>query len=283
MAKYDWGDGNGKIHSISLAAHQANAAAQQTVAGAFPQGGAGLGLGAGALAGLAPTPGFAVGGGTAGNAPAATPAAGGTPGTPATTPVAGTITPDATYLANAALAAFNRTTKINELSAEGKDDKTNTTTAIQRLIENAVGDLGNIDTGAGKEGLFYSGQLTKRRADYQTALDRNKGDMQTGLDQRQAARDAARTALEQGAPLDDAVEMAAAGTRQVGRDTAAADLGALVPNVNTGGSTQVAAVQQLINPAAKPAAAKAYTNKQESGGEWHIYPSGKRVWVPKRR
>lgn len=284
--KYDWGDGKGQVHTIPLAAHQANMAAQRVVAPAAPPKGIGgqvlLGPGAPPPKGLVGQVPLAAQG-AIGGAPAANP--GVSAGTPATTPTAGQITPDAAYLARAAQAAFQRTTQLNRLHEEGKDDSTNTQTAISRMIENALKDRSKISEGAGKEGLFYSGQLTKRLGDYETELKRSRDDVQTSFDQREAARIAARKAIEAGAPIDDAAELSDAVTRQIGRDTTAADLGALVPNVNTGpASTQVAAVQQLINrQAGSPRTGQSYTVQAGKGGSWHIYPNGKKVWVPKRR
>lgn len=272
MAKYDWGDGRGKVHTISLAEHHAHVAAQATIGTVTSRPGQGATFTNPAGA----QPGFTA-------QPAAAPAAPAA-GTPATTPAAATITPDAQFIAEAAQRAFARTTQLNAFTKEGTDDKTNTATTINRLIENAVQDRGNITTGAAKEGLFYSGQLTKRLDDYERALKRGKDDATTEYTQRQAAREAAIKAIQEGAPLEEAVGMAEAGQRQVGRDTAAADLGALVPNVNAGPSST--AVPKVVMPkvvASKPQPAAAYQVKRGSGGVWHIYPNGRKVWVPTRR
>lgn len=299
--KYDWGDGKGLIHTITLAAHQANQARDQNAGAAIAQYGAQYAMdptnkqpGGVAINGKMVTPQQWAAGALLppGTQPGPTSAASvGAAGTPATTPAATQIVPDAAYLARAAQAAFTRTTRINQLADEAKNDDTDTRTTINRLIENAAGDRAKINEGANKEGLFYSAQLTKRLGDYERELTRSQDDVTSARAQRQAARDAARAALEQGAPLDDAVELADAVTRQVTRDTTAADLGALVPNVNAGpGSTavpavtQAAAVKQLVNrQAGSPRAGQSFTVQQGRGGVWHIYSNGKRVWVPKRR
>lgn len=207
-------------------------------------------------------------------APAAGPAAG------ARLPVkAGAIVPDAQYLAEAAQKAFLRTQQLGALTQESQDDKTNTQTAINRLLENAVSDRVKINEGANKEGLFYSGQLTKRLGDYETQVERAKGDATTLLGQREASRLLQRNTIEQGGPLDDAVLLALAGQRQTGRDTTAADSNALVPNL--GGSAnapQSTAINTVLGYTVQPK-----KNSKGQAGELHVYPDGRRVWVPKKR
>lgn len=189
------------------------------------------------------------------------------------------ITPDAQYLAEAAQKAFLRTQQLTALTQESQDDKTNTQTAINRLLENAVSDRVKINEGANKEGLFYSGQLTKRLGDYEGQLERAKGDATTLLGQREASRLVQRNTIEQGGPLEDAVALALAGQRQTGRDTIAADSGALVPNVGGGGAPQAAAISGLGGFTVKNTSKK---DSQGRSGSYHIYPDGRRVWVPRR-
>lgn len=194
--------GKKPAHSISWEQHQANMAAKNQPKGP-PKG---LPAGTPPMAAPAPSQGAPTSGGPA------------------------QIVPDAQYLAEAAQRAFLRTQEMTRLNQETADDKTNTQTAINRLIEQMSGDLTKINEGANKEGLFYSGQLSKRRGEYEQGVQRQRSDLETGLQQRENARVNARTAIEQGAPLDEAIALAAAGERQVSRDTAAADAGALVAN-----------------------------------------------------
>lgn len=178
----------------------------------------------------------------------AAPATGSTAGAgvPATQPAQ--FVPDAQYLAEAAQRAFERTTAINSYTQQGQQDQTNTQTAIGRLLERVAGDRSTINQGANKEGLFYSGQLTKRLDDYEKAVQQSKDDLSGGYSQRQDARAAAIAALQQGAPLEEATALEAAKSRQVGRDTSAADIGALALN-------PAAALLGTSAPAARPQAA----------------------------
>lgn len=279
--KYDWGDGNGAIHTIPLDQHQSDLRAQATQRVGNAQTQAVFGnWKPGMTNQQAATLANAVPGAPAPAAPAAAPSSAPTSGGPAQ------IVPDAQYLAEAAQRAFERTTKINSITDEGKNDRSDTQRAIDRLLEQAVNDRSTLSTNANKEGLFYSGQLTKRLGDYEKALTRNTGDQTTALGQREDARTAAMKALQQGAPLEEADALIAAGARQVSRDTAAADVGSLVAPANTPAVTPIAPVTQLVNRSTNVRAGQAYTpvpgTRAGASGTWHVY-NGRRVWVPARR
>jgi hypothetical protein len=266
-----WPDGS--WHSVSWSAHRA--AMRALPVGNVP------GLGAAAL-GHAPAP--VKGVDRPLSAPEPTPVAGAA-APPAGTPAAGgsaQIVPDAEYLAEAAFKAFERTTQINSLTDEGKNDRSDTAEAIRRLQQDAIQGRQAIREGANKEGLFYSGQLTKRQGDYDTAVTRTTGDLSTQLQHREDARTAGIQAIQQGAPLENAIALASAGTRQVGRDTSAADLNALIPNPGVPAAQAVPTVK--LPGAAAPAADKAQPRVVPgNGGVWHVYPDGHKVWVPKRK
>lgn len=266
---YDWGDGKGRVHSISLAQHQINMAT--SAAG---------GLGAAASGGAGPAKGTVRPTEQAPGAATAPPQA-----SPSGAPTSGaTITPDAQYLAEAAQRAFERTTSLNELNAQTKDDQTNTQTAIARLLENVGKDKQQINESANKAGLLYSSTRQNASNDYEKSVTRAQGDLNTSHDQREAGRIRARTAIEQGAPISDALGLAQNAARQTVTDAAAADVGALTAPMSAAPApTQVAAINQLTGSGAQPAAAKGYTTQQGQGGVWHIYPGGRRVWVPARR
>lgn len=170
---------------------------------------------------------------------------------PGGAPAPGGFIPDAEYLAAAAQAAFQRNQQIEQLNTEGANDKTNFNTAITRLLTDVPKQRQAIREGANKEGLFYSGQLTKRLGDYEQALQRSQDDLNTGYGQREGARQAALTALQQGAPLDDAQLQAAAAARRIAADTVAADAGALAPPAvaATPARAAVAAAQKLMGHA----------------------------------
>lgn len=282
MALHRWpNDPPGKppSHTIPWAVHQANQAAQQQARMTSQQqnavNAARQAANAGPAKGLTP--------GQLGGVPQAAGGTGGaqasgTPGTPASTPA--TFAPDAQFLAEAAQRAHQKATALTRLSQETSDDRTNTATAINRLLENAIKDRGQIDEGANSQGLYFSGQRDKRRGDYEEGLTRAKGDAQTAFDQREAARISERSAIEQGDPLDEAAARALAIQRQIGRDTNAADLGALVPNI---ASPTAAAASAALPGVGKPRVIE--TNRRDSKGRrgvYHEYPGGRRVWVPVR-
>lgn len=276
-SKYPYQWPNGEWHSITWAAERAR---QMTTAQAQQAKTAPPPVPIPQPAAPAPGPGPAKGGpGPAKGLPMVTGPAKGlpmtpAPGTPAPTsapaPAAGgsaAIVPDAQYLAEAAQRAFERTTKLNELGEEGRTDRTQAQEAIRRMLEDALQGQQTIREGAGKEGLFYSGQLSKRLGTYEQAVQRARGDVETSLQSREDARSRAIAALQQGAPLEEATALAGAGQRQVIRDTSAADLGALVPNTPAPAATAVPAVKQLVN---RTADARSFAKRQ-------------RVWVPKRK
>jgi hypothetical protein len=135
---------------------------------------------------------------------------------------------DSTYYATSAQDLFNRNQKLGQIRSEGTQDAQDHAEALRRLVENQPKAIENARETYNKQGLFYSGKLGEREGDINTDYARQQGDMQKNFDRRDAAREAARTALEQGAPLDEAARLAEAVDRQIGRDTATADAGGLV-------------------------------------------------------
>jgi hypothetical protein len=286
--------GKPPAHTISWQQHQANVAALNKPAVVPPKPASpdtvlaplkGLGpqvpLGIGPPKGISATPQAPAAPQTGQAAPQpgqAAPQAGGAPAASNAAP----ITPDAQYLAEAAQAAFRRTQQLNSLTQEEQDDRTNTATAINRLLENAASDRVKIGEGANREGLFYSGQASKRLGDYEQQLNRARDDAQVLLAQRQAGRVAQRQGIEQGGPLDDAVAMSLAAQRQTARDTSAADVNALVPNIGadpvtaSAAAPRAAAITSILNYKVKPGIVKGVK------GAYHVYPDGRRVWVPRR-
>lgn len=139
------------------------------------------------------------------------------------------FTPDAEYLAAAAQRSFDRQQALQALTSQGETDKTDTKEAIRRLLADAPEQRNQIKVGANKAGLFYSGQLGKQLNEYEADLTQRQGDINLDFQRRESARAAARRAIEQGMPLEEAAALAEAATRQVERDTAAADARSLVP------------------------------------------------------
>jgi hypothetical protein len=157
------------------------------------------------------------------------PGVGTPPGQPQAPAAAAQFTPDAEYLAAAAQRQFDRTQALQALTTQATDDKGNTSEAIRRLLQGAPEQRQGIRQNANKAGLFYSGQLGKQMTEYEGNLTRAQGDIQLDYDNREKARAAARAAIEQGMPLEEAAALAESTTRQVDRDQNAANANALVP------------------------------------------------------
>lgn len=137
--------------------------------------------------------------------------------------------PDAQYLAAAAQAQFNRQTQLDQLQAQDEAERTQTTEAIRRLMDDAGNQRQQTTQTAAKQGLFYSGQLGKRLGDLESQVSRQRADIQSSADTNARARAAARQAILSGAPLDQAALLAEAIGRQTDRDTTAAQNRQLVP------------------------------------------------------
>lgn len=137
--------------------------------------------------------------------------------------------PDAQYLAQAGQAQFERQTRLNELSAEGEAQRTATQEAIRRMMEDAPDQRREVSQAANKQGLFYSGQLGKRLGDLETQLSRQRADVQSQFDAGQRAREAARTAILAGVPLEEAALRAEAAERRIAHDSEAAASNSLAP------------------------------------------------------
>lgn len=157
--------------------------------------------------------------------PAARPA----PQAPGVARKPGVFIPDAQYLAGAAQRQFERNTHINELTAEGDAQRSMMQESVRRLMEVVPEQRQGIKEGANRQGLFYSGQLGKSLGDLETQVARQRGDIQREYDTGSRAREAARTAILRGAPLEEAAAKAEAVQRQIERDQGAASRNALVP------------------------------------------------------
>ena len=150
-AFYDWPDG--KRHSISYAQHLQN-----------------MGLGNTAV-----TPGF-------------TPP----PAPPAPKPPAPTLQPprdprDAAYNSGVAGLIFNNTNQRNDLNAQLSQGTQDFNTMLSRMADARAKDLLSANYAANKQGLFYSGQLGKRRGEIEKGYSQRQSDAQTAYDRQQAA------------------------------------------------------------------------------------------------
>ena len=147
------------------------------------------------------------------------------------------FTPDAEYLAAAAQRAFDRKAALDNLTSQGTTDKADTQEAIRRLLGQAPEQRQGIKQGANKAGLLYGSTLGKNLDAFEADLTQKQGDINLDFQRREDARAAARQAIESGAPLEEAAAMAEATTRQIERDTSAANAGALVPTPGPAAAT----------------------------------------------
>jgi hypothetical protein len=95
---------------------------------------------------------------------------------------------DSTYANGVARLLFNNKTQKDQLTQQGDQDKQDIDTALQRMARQRSIDLLNQNHQANREGLFYSGQLTKRRGEVEHDYSDRQGDAQRDYDRRVAAR-----------------------------------------------------------------------------------------------
>jgi hypothetical protein len=170
---------------------------------------------------------------------------------------------DAAYWSGLAGLNKQRDDALAGNTSEGTANRQAYDEALRRLRADRPKDTAQVGVGANKQGLFYSSTAGNRLDDLATSYARREGDVQSGFDTQERARLAARTAIENGYPIDEAALHAEAAGRQITRDTSAADAGALAPPV-----------------AAAPAVAatvKPFREVRSGGVLYHVYPDGRRV------
>lgn len=142
----------------------------------------------------------------------------------------GQLNPDSEYFAGAA----QRTFALNQGLAANDRQATELAAArdeaLRRLSEQQPRDEGATRIGANKAGLLNSTTLGNQMSDLAQSYVRQRGDVQSEYNTQEAARVAARKALEEGYPLDDAAAMAESADRQIGRDADSAAANSLVRN-----------------------------------------------------
>jgi uncharacterized phage infection (PIP) family protein YhgE len=158
-------------------------------------------------------------------------AAPGQPAAPGATPgrQAGQFIPDAQYLAQAAQAQFQRQQQLDQIKAQHEAGLSAYNESVRRASEDVPQQRQQVSQSANKQGLFYSGQLGKQLGDYETMVARQRADLQNQFSSEEKAREAARTAILQGEPIDTAAAKAEAVQRQIERDSQAASQNALAP------------------------------------------------------
>jgi hypothetical protein len=136
---------------------------------------------------------------------------------------------DAGYFAQVAKQRFEAQQKRVQLDEEGTSALSGYNESLRRMQEQTPRQMETATNQANKAGLLYSGTLGRNLGDIQTTALRAQGDLRGSYDQGERARAAARTALEQGATVDEAAAAAEAIDRQMTRDQTAAQERGLVP------------------------------------------------------
>jgi hypothetical protein len=134
---------------------------------------------------------------------------------------------DSSYWAEIARQKWAREGKLGEITQQNTYAQADYKEALRRALEPRETDIESAKEQANEAGLLYSGQLGKRQGDIRSHYARVEGDMTQAEQRRQAAFEAAKRAIEQGATYEEAAAEAAAVDRQAGRDLSAADQGAL--------------------------------------------------------
>lgn len=178
--------------------------------------------------------------------------AGGTPQAPEL-PASPAAWQDSGYWNAIGQLAFQRNQKLQELSTEGEQDRTNSDEALRRFREIQPEQETAATNQANKAGLLYSGTLGKNLGDIRVNAIRQESDMRGAYDNRERARAAARQALENGATLEEAAAQAEAIDRATTRDSEAA-------------STRSLVTESLIPPDAQDAGVDVGTPSPRTGG-----------------
>jgi hypothetical protein len=199
------------------------------------------------------------------------------------TPFAG----DSQYFADLARRNFEVSRQQAELRQQSAYDRTDLQEALRRMALKQTDDRQSTKEGANKQGLFFSGHLGKSLGDLDTAYARQQGDAQQGFDRREAARQAASAALDQGYSLDQAAGLAASADRKVQSDNEAALAGYLAPEptpaqkpVAATGSKQAVGAQRAVTTTGfNRKRNQRYGVVNRGGAIFHTYAGGRPVRV----
>lgn len=179
------------------------------------------------------------------------------------------LTDDAQSLAARARAIFDVTQQRQGLEQQGAYDTTDLGEAIRRLQVQQPRDTQTAREAANRQGLFYSGALSRNLDDLKASYLQRQGDLQQSYDRRKSARQSAIEALAQSEQISNQEIDAALADRLTAGDLAAADEGVLAPEDAPAATT-----------AAAPAA-KTWKPVIRNGWVWHDYPDGRKVRVRK--
>jgi hypothetical protein len=137
---------------------------------------------------------------------------------------------DAQFFADQAGRQFKANNQIAGTQQQSAYDQTDYQTALQRLATQQTQAQDNQRNSYNQRGLYYSGAYGKAQGDLADQYAQQRADMADNLQRKEASRQAAIAAIQQGMPLDDAAAAAEAADRQLARDTTAADSNSLVMN-----------------------------------------------------
>jgi hypothetical protein len=276
---YDWPDG--KAHTIPYAQHLRNAGAVSPIPtpgfGAKPAPGYAYGLGTSKPALAAGAAKF--------NAPAAaTPIGGGAPASAATSTPTAPSPLDSQYGSDVAGILFGNKNQRDDLSRQQSQGTEDFNTMLARMADARAKDLQAQNYQANHEGLFYSGQLGKRRDETSKGYDQQQQDAQTSYDRQQTALQQALDRLGT-VSADDSSPLGYAGTGQAGLDIANAYSGAIGrrATLDQGYTPPAPAAPAVAAPAAAPAGAiKIAKSAAHGGARWVYRQNANGGWTPIR-
>jgi hypothetical protein len=173
------------------------------------------------------------------------------------------LAPDAQYFGDRAQREFQAAQQRAGLDQQQSYDQTDLAEALRRMALKQPQDEQATKEAANSQGLLFSGHLGKQLGDLSVNYERQRSDQQLAFDRRQSAREAARAAIDQGLPIQDAIALAASADRQIARDQQAAGANALAPN----DPTAAAAAAGGPAAAAKAPAVPRYTGPKYSLGK----------------
>lgn len=127
---------------------------------------------------------------------------------------------DAAYYNAVAKLQFQANQQLAGLDQQDAYATADLRNALDRLHAQQPIAQQNTENTANAQGLFYSGQLGSRLGQLNAQYAQQEGDMDQNAQRAQAARAAARNAIQQGLPLSTAAALAAAVDRQSARDAA---------------------------------------------------------------
>jgi hypothetical protein len=190
---------------------------------------------------------------------------------------------DSQYGSDVAGILFGNKNQRDDLSRQQAQGTEDFNTMLARMADARAKDLQAQNYGANREGLFYSGQLGKRRDETNKGYDQQQQDAQTSYSRQQTALQQALDRLGT-VSADSSSPLGYAGTGQAGLDIANAYSGAI--------GRQAAADQNYIPPAAAapptaaPAAAprplKIAASAAHGGAKWVYQQNSNGSWTPIR-